>query len=84
MKSIIVSVLFTAVLSLVAAPSASKSGEVTKVDATAQTAPDDEQVQAASECVAAGGIGRKSHCRAGEVASDLDCGHDKGCCLPSV
>lgn len=81
MKFVFVSALFTAVLSMIAAPAQSQSSPA---DSAVQAAlPNDAEAAAplANECTDAGGVCRKSVCRGAEQSVPLECGHDLGCCL---
>lgn len=76
MKLFAIASLFTAVLSVLAAPAATSSTKnvATQLD-------DDAAQPALNECASAGGVCRKSACHSGEVSVPLECGHDQGCCL---
>jgi hypothetical protein len=88
-KSCIMSVLFTAVLGFVGCVSTSESSDPSQRQMSEALADDpsaagpDESVEAAASCSSAGGVCRKSACRAGEVLSQrLECGTDAACCVP--
>jgi hypothetical protein len=80
LKLVFVSALFTAALSIFGAASGSMP---TSAAAPQLSAPADApRALVANECEGAGGVCRKSACRTTERSSELECGHDLGCCLP--
>jgi len=86
-KLCIMSVLFTAALGFVGCASTSEASDpsrrqTSQADDQSAAGPD-ESVEAAASCASAGGVCRKSLCRANEVLSHrLECGTDAACCVP--
>jgi hypothetical protein len=88
-KLCIMSVLFTTALGFVGCVSTSESSDPSQRQTSEAQADDqsaaapDESVEAAALCSTAGGVCRKSVCRADEVLNRrLACGTDAACCVP--
>jgi hypothetical protein len=86
-KLSIVSVLFTAVLGFVGCVATPESPDPSELQ-TSESETELQSVAAPDEalatCSSAGGVCRKSACRAGEVFTErLECGTDAACCIPA-
>ena len=68
---------------LPAAPRATVSSQESSRQAAAPSLEDRSVSVGRSECEGAGGTCRKSACRTNEVPSMLECGTERGCCLPA-